>query len=1071
MKKYLLTLIVTMLTAIGAWAADGVVEISPTPTGTIELGLADQGKTFAISCSLIDEYAGNTQRSVVYLNDAGEEIDDPELISSELGVHYATEGNTFTWKIAPNTQGKTGTVRLKVIVKTPGYITGDAVKVYESAIITVAVTKPITASFSAPKILYMTDEGLSASLSDSNVDLSDAGIAVIYKSSNPDVVTVNSATGVLTPLKEGYSNISVSVKGDGYKEFVSHQVISVKKSKYALSGLTLTENSVVGTAGGSISVATVPTITFNGTEITEGGFTLRYSLEGATSGIQIDSETGSVTVPASTPAQQFAVVANVVPNDPAKSEAAVLKASVVVTSEASVTVSVDAAGVYTVNVPSPGAFGDINDTPAIVVPEGNAATLDGLKTAASVKVTGLINNADMAELIHLIGDAVTVNEGVCTVLDMGEAQMVGNIVSDNSSHSWISDPNTRTFKLTEITLPRPDYNYTVLPTGMYQLSDVNANGGKLTKIIIPDGWTEVGAHAFADGSGNGSKNLSELKLANTIKKIGEAAFRNLGVKTLYLPNQLESIDRLAFDVTENPGAIVEGSDKKVSPMQDVYFTGPAPRFVHAEAFATCSQAANSTCNDEPKNGQHMPEATRLDYSVAGTLACLMHYPKEYEDDYIDRTRVYTVVDTKTAEYQKGSTATYLPEGWTDAFLNTVKNSTHRTNDLGFLSYYNPYQNMVDGGFLDVTYGTDLIWPSHYQMTDGYIIANAGYRWDGTPLDPDTQYNPAATADNELVDRRGLYQFIVAVGNAPENQEEWKFKFEQNKWYTISLPFDMSPAEIRKVFGAETQVCRISKVTRDLSGDKKILKLEFRNSVMEEGDGRPEDIEYTLYVGDGLASMPQAGILHHHPYMIKPKGEVDLEDANVRKDADGNTWFKGYESIPGTLYDEVQMAVNQNGDNVTKDGNYYYYYFRPILMAGKIKKNSYILSNYNGKHQFVFYKGAKVKDAEGNYIKDAAGQYVYEDGGSLKANTAYVQLNQGEAELEDFFVSTDAAAKLANSSFFGDDESANEIDEVVILCGDDKAVDNKVYTIGGQLVSNKNLPAGLYIKNGKKFLVK
>lgn len=738
--------------------------------------------------------------------------------------------------------------------------------------------------------------------------------------------------------------------------------------------------------------------------------------------------------------------------------------------------TIDGKEYVVVNVPEGGAFGGISDTPKYTSTDGT--TLEELKVAANVKVTGYLANSDAAELIHLIGDNNTLGDnpqGYCYTLDMGAAQMTEAVEtafvpadSKNVEHSWVTDIYQHgLWLLNELTLPQPATGSTVIPTGMYKLYDPSTTN--LKKLVIPNGWTIVSDHAFADYSGNGLKGLSDLKLPDSVEKIGEAAFQNLGVKTLYLPYNLKSIAKWAFDVTGNAGTV---NGNKISPMQDVYFTGPAPLYVDKEAFATCSQMCNNTVDDQKMDGKNMPTATRLDYSVASNLACLMHYPKEYEADYIDGTRVYEVLDTRETPYSKGTTL-YVPEGW-DGLKNKVETSPYRTQ--GGTAVWMENGGKIAGGFPDVTYGNAMIWPSQYQMTTGYLIANAGYRWDGTELDPDTQFNPAATPDNGLIDRRGLYQFIVAVGNA-QKQEEWPFKYEQDLWYTISLPFDMSVEEIKTVFGAKTQVCRFSKVVRDINeetGDK-ILRLEFRNSVMEEPDSRPKDIVYYSDESGAPTADPveKSGIRHHYPYMIKPSGAVNYDDAKVKFDSEtGKRYYIGYKSVPGSMVDETQKAVDLNDGELSGQ---WFYYFRANLMQTTIKKNSYVLANYNGKHQFVFYKGKKVKDEYGNYVMEN-GNYVYEDGSTANANTAYVQLNLGEAELTDFFtiapVTGNSDVKLG--SFFGDadiDGTATDIDKIEIICGNDKVESNKIYTINGQLVNGKSLAPGLYIKNGKKYVVK
>lgn len=894
----------------------------------------------------------------------------------------------------------------------------------------------------------------------SQLSLADATLGTIsYTSDNAEVLSVDN-TGKLTALKVGTAHISVTIeptdeaKAGNYVAWVRPLTITVVPGEFGLT-LTNVPTSVEQGTGGTIAVT--PAVTLNGAETTNTAYSIAYSLEGASSDITIDATTGAVTVPTTASVQQFAVVATLTPTDATNYKGATAKAAVLVSnSSAKVQISVDEDGVYTVYVPSPGAFGTqwLDDpisgqtAPATLVED---ATLDGLKTAASVKVTGLLANSDVQELIHLIGDQTQLTTGgVCTSLDMSGSQMTEAITAHNAyndancpSISWINDGDYwshRLFYLEELSLPTPCPTNTTIPSNMLALW--TNNNVTLQSLIIPEGWTETAEKSFSDNTGNPMKVLTTLSLPNSLEKIGAYSFINIQVETLYMPKNIKYIGEFAF-----------GSTPKLT---DIYFTGDGKdlKYVDRTAFGSQTQLCNNSVDDQAQNGKQMPTINRGNYTNGGVPVCIMHFPKGCDAEYTDVTRSYTVLDTSGNEgaypsYGKGNYV-YTPSGtyadgtewvWTDEFKNTV-------NSKVYSSSWSMSGIVVDGAFPDDTYGYSFIWPSQSQMTYGYAIANAGYLWNMQPMSKD-QLDP-----ENGVDKRGLYQFIIGMGNAPSDKDKWVFpqNYEQDKWYTFSVPFDMSVEQIKDVFGATTQVCRISKVVRDIvtteGKEKKTLRLEFRNSVMQENDGRPSDIEYS----DGVE---QAGIRHHYPYMIKPGSAVSELQAEFKED--GKRVLPDYQTIPGNLMIETKIAVKN--DNTATE---FEYMFCPILMEGKLKKNSYIFANYGGKHQFVFFKGVKNTTNE------------YEDGGTANANTAYVQLIHGATDLSDFYVaaSTEQGNQAPiNATILGDDEAVNGIEEVVIVCGDNKVEDGKIYTINGVLVNSNSLPAGLYIKNGKKFIVK
>ncbi len=706
-----------------------------------------------------------------------------------------------------------------------------------------------------------------------------------------------------------------------------------------------------------------------------------------------------------------------------------------------------------VHVPVAGTFAPtITDNP-VISPE-SSATITDLKAAENVIVTGLLANSDVQELVHLIGGTYRNNghnrgpiDTNCKSMDMGGATMTEAITTSNGKCSLVPANENKYLSAAEsIVLPKPAEGYTVLPANMDKLFadtyDCSLNG--LKSLTIPEGWTEV-SDCFSTYDGNCNtafQSLTTLSFPHSLTKIGAYAFAGLDVTVLNMPLNIDRIGAYAFD--------------RARQLQDVYFFGPAPTFVDVHAFAGKNQMVNNTVEDNRYNNIVDPETDRFNYKNDGVLATIMHYPRDYKAQYLDTTREY-LRRTDGNLYHKGNSDNmYGLPLWTPTLVQSMLSKVNADG----VPEAQPHET-VNYGVKDRFYGLDMIWPSQEQMTMAYALAHCGYKWTGERLDTETQYDPNATYGNGGIDRRGLYQFIIFMGNSVTN-----FTYEQDKWYTISLPFNMTVEEIKKIFGPDTQVCRFSKVIRETDEGKKRIRLEFRKSVMgdrtePEFDGTYYDCAHdhddeTEYKGF------HTGIIHHFPYMIKPSGIV-YDDPSIKIDANGKRHFDGigFDRIPGTLHNDDVIWQNEAG----QPGNFAYS-FCPMLVENRIKINSYILVNRikNGEevHEYVFYKG-----------KYEGGKYV--SSGLVNQNTAYVQLfdnADGTADLDAFFSATTNAAQVpVNASVFGDDEEASGVGEVVILCGGDKPGDNKVYTINGILVSGENLPAGLYIKNGKTFMVK
>lgn len=910
---------------------------------------------------------------------------------------------------------------------------------------------------------------------------------------NVGVISLDGTTGKLTTLKVGLARATATFTPTttgslkDYRAWSHSFDFMVMPAQFSLGSFTVTEGTVADgpNAGKKTYTPTdTPEASVTPSVYPLPGYAIRYSLEGAIpNAVEVDPVTGVVTILDGEPKQTFQLVATLIPHDATNYVGA--------SSKCKIDIDGTYSGAYLMRLP-----GDKNEWVAYLASpdqtgknivaefEVKGGTLEQFKASKNIRVMGSINSFNIAQLVHAMGsDNQTAYSGTPKTLDMSGCTMNGPFELSHTN-AGASDPvQTFSYPITGVAVgsdnsrvgqhlslrnvgtfvfPRPDTSdpaYTVLPADIYKFfgNQYTPSHNSLTSLTITEGWTEIAANFSGKSQGvSAFEHLTDLKLPNSLERIGKDAFADLKVKVLTMPYNIHRIDKGAFSTSQN--------------LQDVYFTGPAPEFVHTQAFAGVTQMCNNTVKDQQLQGKVNPEITRYEYYNGNNprvLACLLHFPEQYRGQYTDVTREYKMLPAGEA-YSKGYKL-YTPDGWTSTFIEQVQRKK-----IDWNAYVS---NKVDYGVKDAYYGLDMIWPSQNQMSTGFAIAQAGYQWSGQPLRTADQYNPSATyapsATDEhgtLVDRRGLYQFIIAMGNA-----DIDITFENDKWYTIALPFNMKVEEIKKVFGNDTQVCRFSKVTRITEGEHKQIKLEFRKSVMGDQTGDYDGTDFTDdyehphtsgsdddhdgdYYGTG-----KTGIIHHFPYMIKPSGTVKNE--YITQDAQGKWHFKGldFERISGTLHPDIRRP-----EGFQKAA----YTFTPILSTTKIKKNSYALVNKGNKHQFAFYKGTQ---------KDG----VYVDGGTANQNTAYVQLpitaetsggsvvetDWGQLDYDTFFKKSSTGAKVY--TFYADDydDAPTAVEEVVIECGQDQVDNGKIYSINGQLVSGRHLPAGIYIKNGKKILVK
>lgn len=402
--------------------------------------------------------------------------------------------------------------------------------------------------------------------------------------------------------------------------------------------------------------------------------------------------------------------------------------------------------------------------------------------------------------------------------------------------------------------------------------------------------------------------------------------------------------------------------------------------------------------------------------------------------------------------------------------------------------YSLPDTQVKPGYKDTYVGEDYTWPSQSQWMRSYLTASNGVCWDGvTPYTSDLSDEQIAllrkVGYSEYTDEAlkqiahvGTRQFVLTADDATETPDFPLPITEGGRWWTLCVPFNMTKKMVDDAMGPGTQVCRFSRVTRKLDTDGQgrgdgnkgnHIYLEFRHDVYQHKFERNAD--GTFHDAEWSESLPACGnddivIYAHEAYMVKPT-KTDKNPTFVVDD---------YEPVPGsplptiikateTIYknNTQSHAVDDNGGEYRFIGNYINTAQREAV---SVPVNCY------------FYGLAKASDT-----KPAFWFWPYDlhlTWPSYKCTIETVNVELGEQDARDFFnfEAGFSASSKYQSSFFGDDElNSNEttsVDQVVIVAGND---DQAIYNLSGQLVSkNGNLDGlqkGVYVKGGKKFIVK
>ena len=623
--------------------------------------------------------------------------------------------------------------------------------------------------------------------------------------------------------------------------------------------------------------------------------------------------------------------------------------------------------------------------------------------------------------------------------------------------------------------------------------------GKLASIELGANLTYIGKEAFV-GTG-----LTSISFPENLDKIDDGAFYGLNITNLVFNEKLRFIGNSAFALPSEQTEtvlMIPASVKYIGPFafnfrqyQDVYFQGtkaplmPVGKAIfhsnwgEGTAFSAHTLMGNS--GFDPSSGNLRDDAkgegfaNRENYKNGRVYFCIMHYPSSTSDedakDFTDTSRTYET----------------CPEGGTWDYANTPLAVGKEGADPEFKTGMSnaPYiGTKVDYGYQDTYLGRQYIWPSQSQWVRSYIVNSYGYNWDGV-----TKYRSNLTeedyatlkeagfvvgtgegqyTEDELckIAHMGTRRFVLVNGDS-KSTPEYKITMKPGQWWTLCVPFNMTKKQVLDTFGADTQLCLFNKVTRDLgvNGKNKIV-LYFTQDVLKHStknaDGTKMKDANGMWSADIATAQDNVAdddvvLWAHESYMIKPyNGELSNQDAVFV--------VKNYEAVEGNpLPTVVQSATTVQSRQASETKEYRFvgnYLGNENARATKvtIPQYSYVYANTKSDpvYKFRFYTG---------------------NTSTWKPNKSLVQTNDrngGRDDYNNFFgidKSTPLPAGSKQASVFGGEnfDETTGIEDVTIVAGTDTLT--PVFNLEGKMVSSNGdaagLPAGIYVKNGQKFMVK
>lgn len=625
----------------------------------------------------------------------------------------------------------------------------------------------------------------------------------------------------------------------------------------------------------------------------------------------------------------------------------------------------------------------------------------------------------------------------------------------------------------------------------------------IKSIELNEGLENIGESAFSGTT------LESVKFPSSLKIINDCAFANCHIYNLKFNAGLKYIGNSAFalsnahteQVLEIPASVIYIGPYAFNfrQYQDVYFYGEKAPLMPlgsykldastkelGTAFPQHTLNGNNGFNPIPEEGEEITGddtksgyANRENYKNHGVYLCMLHYPKELSDEnrdtYTDITRVYKTYRTADGEFIATDTGT--PEA-------TDKVGKEEKDEILSAGLCHSFKK-VTWGYADTYLGEQYIWPSHSQFNRAYCTASHGVKWDGeTPVTCNfsaeekaaLKYAGYDTSETNLAELKkiahmGTRQFVLAnadafVDDKPEEEPEYPVDVKGGKWWTLCLPFNMTKAMVDETFGKDTQVCLFDRVVRQVNETtrKNRIVLYFTQNVYKhKTEPKKADGTWNFQETAPAPADDEIVIYAHESYMIYP----------TKTGEDAVFAVKNYQPAVGSPTPTVVIGKNEYiGASSAPDNVPYRYvgnYLESVdaqtasqsvdaqaLQEVKIPKYSYVYASNGKETKFWFLTSDKM---------------------TWKPNKCVVQTNtrgDGERDHEEFFDYNATGAKQA--SFFGEDfiDTPTSIeDEMVIIAGEGS--DAPVYSLDGTLVNSTGdltgLPKGVYIKGGKKYVVK
>lgn len=465
---------------------------------------------------------------------------------------------------------------------------------------------------------------------------------------------------------------------------------------------------------------------------------------------------------------------------------------------------------------------------------------------------------------------------------------------------------------------------------------------------------------------------------------------------------------------------------------------------------------------------------RDNYVNSGHVMCKLHYPSMSkkigeEKNYTDVTKVYTLADET---------------------------------------------GVVDG------YGRPLMWPRHEEFYRTFNQATSGYIWGAWEekdergvVISDIGTNNANLIDGTKTynqkDYQGWHEFVLTENYNVQPFEPQKYykEYDEKDWYTLCVPYDLTKSQLLQALGVKAgnkvktlngtdyvetskdvypDVRTLVKVKRSLNSSTVIFTLSDK---LLDDNGNVYDLELnaqgTEYVKKLQTGDDPVVIKGGYPYLVKsywPKDDQIKKIGNYVMSVAESNEYRFNENCKYSNYmlptKEFKMiAINDDGKQVCKDAEGKipaYYYFVGTYVQNSIPMYSYYLGkSKNGSHNFFRAVGDGIAWNIYSAIITPLSTLEYNLNSDPSKTITNIKLDVTDNTNDLVILEGESPAYAGAPLTFLLDENNGTVTGIKEISSSSCYADGRIYTLGGQFVgaSFKGLPKGVYVKDGKKYVVK